>query len=699
MKILQILPELNVGGVETGTVDFAKYLIQHNHQAIVVSNGGVLVSKLESMGVKHYRLPVHKKSLWTMISSIKKLRKIIEEEKVQIVHARSRVPAWIAFFACRKTKAAFITTCHGYYKNRWFSQIMGWPKLIIVPSEAIGRHMIEDYGVMRDNIRRIARSVDLDKFKTQKGPIVKKDSYVIAIVGRITPLKGHRYFLEAMAKVIRRKQNIKIWIIGNPPADKPVYKEELEVLSSRLGIRDHVEFLGSRSDIPQLLPKVDVLVMSSIEPESFGRVILEAQAAGVPAVATSVGGVVDIIDHDKTGLLVMPKDAEGIAEAVLKILDNPDLANQFVAKARQKIEERFTLEHMASQTITVYEELLKLESILVIKLSALGDVILITASLKALRQKFPDAKIYCLVERPFVRVLQNCPYIDGIFVYDDEGRDKGLLGVWQLASNLRKFKFDKVIDFQNNRLSHLISFFLFPKDSFGYAGKWGWLLTHALKTRKNKLPPVEHQFQILNLLGISYTPQQELELCVSEGDKEYINGLFETEWLANSKDIVGINLSASEKWETKNWPIKYMAELCDLLAKKNVRVVLTGTEKDRPKVRELLSLTKSKPSSFVGKTDILQLAALIGRCKVFITPDSAPMHVAAAMKTSFIAFFGPTDSTRHLPPAAHFVVMDKKLSCSPCYSTKCKISTHACMKDITVADVMKQVEKLLKEQR
>ena len=152
MRILQILPELRVGGVETGTVDFAKYLQQQNHYNIVVSQGGALVEELDRAGVKHYKLPVHKKSLWTIWRCIKILRKIILEEKIDIVHARSRVPAWIAFFACRGTDAQFITTCHGYYRQSFSSRVMAWAKLVVVPSEIIGRHMIDDFKVPAENI-------------------------------------------------------------------------------------------------------------------------------------------------------------------------------------------------------------------------------------------------------------------------------------------------------------------------------------------------------------------------------------------------------------------------------------------------------------------------------------------------------------------------------------------------------------------
>ena len=699
MKVLQILPELNVGGVETGTVDFAKYLVKHGHQSIVVSNGGKLVSILEQSGSKHYTLPVHKKSLWVGFHLIKILRKIIIEEKVDIVHARSRVPAWIAYFACRKTDAAFITTCHGYYKSHFFSQIMGWAKLIIVPSLAIGRHMIEDYKVPVESIRCIPRSVDLERFKMSKEiSSQKKSQYTVAVVGRITPLKGHSYFLQAMAQVIRKMPNVKIMIIGDAPAKKYYYRQELEVLVQRLGLKNHVEFLGNRSDLPELLSQVDVLAFSSIEPESFGRVILEAQAVGVPVVATRVGGVVDIIEDRKTGILVMPKDVEAMAKEIMRVLNEPELAKRLVSEAQKLLKEKFTIDHMASQTIRVYEELLKCANILVIKISSLGDVIFVTPSLRALRKKFPHSKIYCLVGKESRKVLDGCPYLDGLIVYDPKGKDRGIFKLFRLGKKLRRYNFDKIVDFQSNRKSHMLSAFSFPRESYGFDnGKWSFLLTSPVKGYQPNIPAVTQQFQILEKLGISSQESQHLELWPYEKDKVYVKNLLESEWIGPTSKIVGINIAASEKWKTKNWPIEHIARVCDLLAVKHIRVIITGMNKDRALANHLLSIARSKPAIFVGKTDVLQLAALIKRCKVFLSPDSAPLHIAAAMQVPVIAFFGPTSSTRHAPPAKKIVVLERKLTCSPCYSPRCKILTHACMKDITPEEVVKQIELLLKE--
>ena len=517
------------------------------------------------------------------------------------------------------------------------------------------------------------------------------------MIGRITPLKGHSYFLEAMARVIRLKPYVKVWIIGDAPAGKEYYRRELETLAMRLGIKDQVEFLGNRRDIPPLLAQIDLLAMASVAPESFGRVILEAQAASVAVVATRVGGVVDIIDHGKTGLLVPPKDPDAMAKEIMRLLDDRKLAQQFIEAAKNKIEENFTIKQMASRTIEVYEELLSSLSILVMKISSVGDVVLVTASLKALRERFPKAKIYCLVGRESRKVLNNCPLIDGFIIYDPYFRDKGFLKFLKLARRLRKYKFDKIIDFQNNRKSHLLAFLSRPQESYGYNnGKWGFFLTHKIKNLNRQLNPVEHQFQILRLLDIPYPENPALKLWPSAKDKESVDDFLEEEWLKDCRHVVGMNIAASEKWPTKNWPLEHMARLCDILASQNIRVVITGMEKDKAKAQRLLSLTKAKPAIFVGKTDILQLAALIKKCGVFITADSAPLHVAAAVDTPVIAFFGPTDSRCHTPPAKNIFILEKKLSCAPCYSSRCRILTHACMKQITPEEVAEKVEAVIK---
>lgn len=690
MNILQILPELNVGGVETGTVDFAKYLVNQGHRSVVVSSGGGLVADLEKDGSRHYQLPVAKKNIFTVIASIKKLKKIIEAENIDIVHARSRVPAWIAYFATRKTRATLITTCHGYYSAHLFSRPMGWGKRVIAISEVIARHMVIDFKVPPEIIRVIPRSVDLSKFQIARAVKSDQAPKVITMIGRITPLKGHPYFLKAMAQVVRRYPNVKIQIIGDAPVKKKAYKAELLLLTKRLGLSERVEFLGNRRDVPQLLAQSDCLVLSTITQEAFGRVILEAQAAGVPVVATRVGGVVEIIDDEKTGLLVMPKDTEGMAKAVLRLLTDQPLAQRLVDASQKRIDERYTIRHMAEATIQVYAQALKQHSILIVKLTAVGDLILSTAAIKAIRERYPSAQIDCLTSPSGAPVVQRCPYLNNVIIFDPT--DKGLKAVWGMGRTLRRNRYDKVIDLQNNKISHVLSFLCLAKESHGYDnGKWSFLLSHKIKNDLPDLPPVEHQFRILKGLGIDYHQGLLLEMWPSVNDRNYVQQLLDEEWMGNAKDIVGVNIAASNRWPTKNWPLAHLVKLCDMLAAHNIRVILTGHQKDKQMARVIISKTKSRPADFVGKTNILQLAALVARCKAYVSPDSAPLHVAAAMKVPVLALFGPTDPKRHMPPADRSMFFYKKLRCSPCYSGTCKIKTQACLVEIHPDEVVKKI--------
>jgi len=696
MNILQILPELNVGGVETGTLDLAKYLVRLNHKAVVVSNGGELVKELESQGAIHYQLPVHKKSLISIIKMVPRLVEIIKKEEIDIVHARSRVPAWIAYFASRRTNTVFITTCHGFYKKHPASCVMGWGKRVIVLSNVIARHMIDDFGVPYERIRLVPRSVDLEKFKYTNPDKKRGEEFNVGIIGRITPIKGHLHFIKAMAKVARSAPRLKIWIVGDAPSSREAYKDEIQVLVKRLGLWHCTEFLGTQRDIPEILSHLDLLVLATVTHEAFGRVIVEAQAAGVPVVATEVGGVVDIIENEKTGLLVPPADPTSMANAIIKIFKDQKLAANLAENAYKKVKEKYNAELMVKNTLDIYQESLNNFKLLIIKFSSLGDIILSTAALKAIRDKFGNNyQISFLVGEESKDVLLRCPYIDELLVADFKNKDKGLGGILNLARLLRKKNFDMVIDLQNNRKSHILSFLTLSPRRFGYDNKkFGFLLNHRIKDERPTMDPVTHQFRILKMLGIDLE-NPYLELWTSQEDQYYIDDLLKAEWLGTNQRIIGINISASVRWLTKSWPLSHIVKLCEELGARDMRPVITGTEKDLADAFALIIKVKNtKLINACGKTNVNQLACLIKRCAVYISADSSPLHIAAAVGTPIIALFGPTDPRRHLPPAKDCVVLKKDLTCSPCYKSKCK--SKECMELITPEEVLETIDKLLK---
>jgi len=693
MNILQILPSLDVGGVETGTIDLARYLVRKGHKAIVISGGGRLVRELDKIGARHYTLPVGKKSIFSVIKMVGMVSDIIHNEDIDIVHVRSRVPALIAYIACRITNRVFLTTAHGYYKKHFLSKVMGWGRFVIVPSNIIAKHMVSDFGVPYDRIRFIPRGVDLSRFKFRPPEAHQKKVFTVGMISRITPLKGHSFFIKAVSILRRNIPNLKVVIVGSAAKDK--YMGDLEMLIRRLGLVKTVEFMNAREDVPSVMHELDCLVSATITPEAFGRAIIEAQASGVAVVATRVGGVVDIIEDEKSGLFCNAQDPKDMADKIFKLYRDKDLRAKLVVNGRKRVEENFSLDTMMTKTLSVYEEALKAVNILIIKMSAIGDVILSVPSLKAIRSKFKDAQIKVLVGLQARDVLDGCPYINDKIVCDFMGKDRGLSGFWKMGADLRKCCFDIVIDLQNNKKSHALSFLSLAPLRYGYNnGKFSFLLNNGIKDDAPYLDPIEHQFRVLKSAGIKPVDKR-LELWPSPSDAERIDALLQENWIKPSQNLIGINVRASSRWKSKNWPPKRIAELCDRLAKEfNMRVVLTGTKEDIPFIEKITGLTSSKPVVAAGRTAVMELASLIKRCAAYITPDSAPMHIASALGTPFIALFGPTDPVRHVAPSQEYVVIKKDLKCSPCYNPNCS-KGYKCMSSIEVEEVFAAVKNIL----
>lgn len=698
MNILQILPSLDVGGVETGTVDLARYLASHGHKAIVVSGGGRLARELDIAGARHYNLPAGKKSLLNVISMVRALCEIIRREDIDIVHARSRVPALIAYIACKMTGRIFITTAHGYYSKHFLSEPMGWGKYVIVASNIMAKHMVHAFGVPHERIRLIPRGVDLSKFKFREPKPHYSGEFTIGMVSRITPLKGHTDFIKAVSILNRQIPRLKVLIAGRAPKDK--YREDVELMVRRLGLTTTVEFLGARPDVPEIMNKMDILVSATVTPEAFGRSIIEAQASGVPVVATKVGGVVDIIEDGKTGLLCEAQNPKDMAEKTMRLFRERRLWEDIAIAGRKSVEERFNSNLMMERTLAVYGEAIKKLNILVIKLSAIGDVILSVPSLRAIRERFPDANIKVLVGVKSREALDRCPYINGRIVCDFNHKHKGPAGLWRLAKDVQKECFDIVIDLQNNKRSHILSFLSMAPLRYGYDnGKLSLLLNRKLKDDAPYLDPIEHQFRTLKLAGVKPS-DKALELWPSESDDKQAEKFLSENWIKPAQPLVGINIRASSRWQTKNWPAQYIAELCDRLAKSfNIRVVLTGLKEDLDFSREILKATKSKPVIAVGKTNLMELASLIKHFKVYITPDSAPMHIASAVGTPFIALFGPTDPARHAVQSKDCIILcrSNEMKCSPCYNPVC-LKKITCMRKITVDDVLDSIRPFIAAQ-
>jgi lipopolysaccharide heptosyltransferase II len=288
----------------------------------------------------------------------------------------------------------------------------------------------------------------------------------------------------------------------------------------------------------------------------------------------------------------------------------------------------------------------------------------------------------------------ECPYIDELIVADFKNKDSSLPALFKLGAALRKRNFDIVIDLQNNRKSHILSFLTLALKRYGYDNKkLGFLLNFRIKDDKAAIDPVTHQFRILKMLGID-SQRTPLELWLSKQDTQYIDDLLSSQWLSVNQKIVGINISASQRWASKALPLSHIVKVCQGLGRQDIRVIVTGTESDSGAAGTLMNMAKeTKIINACGRTTINQLACLIRKCAVYVSGDSSPLHIAAAVGTPFIALFGPTDPRRHLVPVESYALIHKHLSCSPCYKPKCK--SKKCMELIRPEEVLGAVDKLL----
>ena len=374
--ILQIIPEMHNGGVERGTVDIAKAIVEASGVALVVSEGGKLTEALKSAGAVHITLPVASKNPLRIKRNIRALQDIIRQHGVNIVHARSRAPAWSAYYAAQAEKVPFLTTYHGVYGvkgigKRAYNSVMVKGQRIIAVSNYIEQHIRETYGeqINAELIRVIHRGVDVEKFRfdavvRQKVIQLIQDWHLedihvptLFMPARITRWKGQHIALEAMAALPHRQF---ICLFAGDPDKHPEYYKELHQKVNTLKLERNVRFVPSTMHMAEAYGLSDVILAPSTEPEAFGRVAVEAQAMGKPVIATAHGGARETIKHQQTGWLVPPNDALALKGAIEEVLAMPEADKQaFARRARRHAETRFSLGAMQNKTLDVYEELMR----------------------------------------------------------------------------------------------------------------------------------------------------------------------------------------------------------------------------------------------------------------------------------------------------------------------------------------------------
>ncbi len=372
LTIVQLLPEMDNGGVEMVTLDFASFLAEKGHRSIVISKGGRLVSELVKNGSEHILCAHIGEKSPRCLKYIPWFRKFILEEKVDVLHLRSRLPAWIGYLAWKSIplnrRPLLITTFHGFYSINRYSAIMTQGKKIIAISNVIADHIIKEYHIPENRIKVIYEGIDENQFDAdvidnkrldavkKKWGVNKSDPLVILLPARITRLKGHDIFIESLS-LIRSLNWIAVCVGSNDL--KSSYLDDLKKMVLNKGLENRIFFPDNCDDMPAAIKSASIVVSSSCEPESFGRVAVEAQSMNKPVIATAHGGSIETIRNNKTGILVKPGSIDEMALAIKKVIENKELYAALSSQGRDRVKRLFTKKVMCEKTLELYFDNLK----------------------------------------------------------------------------------------------------------------------------------------------------------------------------------------------------------------------------------------------------------------------------------------------------------------------------------------------------
>ena len=366
MKVMQLLPELNSGGVERGTLEIAKALIADGHESLVVSNGGRLVNQLEIEGSTHLTLAIHKKAL-SSLWQIRPLRKLIQQHRPDIVHVRSRVPAWLTHFALKGIPANqrphLISTVHGFYSVNRYSQIMTQAEKVIAVSDSVVQYIKDHYkNCPAEDIVRIYRGIDPQAFPHGYQPSAEwlnqtikdfpelENKFVLCLPGRITRLKGHESLIALIQQLHQQYPQLHAVVVGGADPKKVAYLQEMQNAIQAKGLTNRITFVGHRSDIREWLAFSDVVLSLSNQAETFGRTALEALSVGTPVIGWNRGGVAEILSQLYPQGLIDVDNQTALLKAIQKHIDEPQQVHPVNI---------FSLKEMCDQTLDVYKQILK----------------------------------------------------------------------------------------------------------------------------------------------------------------------------------------------------------------------------------------------------------------------------------------------------------------------------------------------------
>ena len=382
IKVLQVIPKLGYGGAETGCYDLAHFLPEQGCKSFVVTSGGALLKFIKKEKVKVFRLPVQSKNPILILFNAIIISLIILIYNINIVHARSRAPAWSCLIATKITARKFVTTFHGTYNfsnqfKKFYNSVMVRSHLVIAGSNFIFSHINENYGDFFLNKKRkllvIFRGINTNYFNPQKITLSKiekfskknnidRNKFIILLPGRLSFWKGQKIFIEAL-KLLSEQNNNQPFegIILGDDQGRSVYKKQLIALVEQYRLKKIIKFIDHCDEMPVAYKIANLVCSCSSEPEAFGRVSVEAQSMGIPIVASDIGGSTETIVKDKTGFLFKSGDSNALTNAIIMVMQKDYNSLKSIGfEGRKNILKKFDVDKMCHTTFTEYKKLIEL---------------------------------------------------------------------------------------------------------------------------------------------------------------------------------------------------------------------------------------------------------------------------------------------------------------------------------------------------
>ena len=379
LKVLQVIPKLGYGGAETGCFDIAHYLFENNCSSFLITNGGPLTKFINKKKVKYIRLPVNSKNPIIMLLNTILISVIVFFYNIDIIHARSRAPAWSCFLASKITRKKFVTTFHGTYNfkskiKKFYNSVMLRSDLVIAGSNFIFSHIKENYKEYLNSSKKflvIFRGINIDYFdasttftededKLFKSWNLEVEKKTILLPGRITEWKGHEMFIEAMNKINIRlgHKSFNAVILGSDQG-RDLYKKKLIRLVEQYRMNDQIKFVDHCENMPLAYKISDLIVSTSIEPEAFGRIAVEAQSMEKPIIASNLGGSKETIVNNKTGILFDAGDSDDLSKKIIEFFNfDKSTIEQMGKEGRKNVSAKFNVEKMCFSTYSEYKKLI-----------------------------------------------------------------------------------------------------------------------------------------------------------------------------------------------------------------------------------------------------------------------------------------------------------------------------------------------------